>query len=105
MMLLTKGTLSKLPKLGETDGQGGDAIAHLKLFTPGSCWTWYATEFDGEDQFFGLVSGLEIELGYFSLKEIEDYRSPAGLKVERDKYWRPKILKEIPECPNWMKVD
>jgi hypothetical protein len=54
-----------------------------------------ATEFDGNDTFFGLVDGLEKELGYFSLSELQSVRGPLGLPIERDLYWRPKTLKEI----------
>lgn len=54
-----------------------------------------ATEFDGEDTFFGLVEGLERELGYFSLNELQAARGPMGLTVERDLYWRTKTLREI----------
>jgi hypothetical protein len=35
----------------------------VKYFTPDSNWTWYASEFDGEDTFFGPVAGFEVELG------------------------------------------
>ena len=70
MMLLTKANREALPGLYEQDGLGDDAIVHVKFFTPDSNWTWYATEFDGKDTFFGLVDGFEMELGYFSLSEL-----------------------------------
>ena len=92
MMLLTKKNRKDLPKLYTTEKQGGDAVAVVKFFTPYSNWTWYATEFDGEDTFFGLVVGLFTELGYFSLSELEGARGPMGLKVERDRYFSPKKL-------------
>ena len=53
------------------------------------------TEFDGEDTFFGLACGLEKELGYFSLSELESVRGPMGLEIEPDLYWEPKTLAEI----------
>ena len=71
------------------------AIAIVKFFTPDSNWTWYASEFDGEDQLFGLVSGFEVELGYFSLSELQSVRGPLGLLVERDLHYEPKTLKEL----------
>ena len=52
-------------------------------------------EFDGDDLFFGLVDGLERELGYFSLSELQKARGPLGLPIERDLHWRPKTLAEI----------
>ena len=58
MELMTVQVRRALPLLGSQDGKGGDAVVTVKYFTPDSSWTWYATEFDGEDTFFGLVDGL-----------------------------------------------
>ena len=74
-----------------------EALAQVKFFTPDSNWTWYASEFDGEDIFFGLVSGFEVELGYFSLKELQEVKGPLGLPIERDLHFEPKTLKELHE--------
>jgi len=87
----------KLPKLYTCEEQGLLAVALLKLFTPDSDWTWYASEFDGEDVFFGLVDGFETELGYFSLSELQTARGPMGLPIERDLFYQPKTLKELME--------
>lgn len=95
MMLLTKADRKKLPELYQTENQGDKAMAVVKFFTPGSNWTWYATEFDGEDTFFGLVDGFEMELGYFSLSELQSTRGPLGLKIERDRHFTPKSIAEI----------
>ena len=95
MMLLTKANRKDLPALYSQDGKGGDAIAVVKFFDPTGSWTWYATEFDGEDTFFGLVDGHEKELGYFSLSELKSVRGRFGLGIERDRYFTPKPLKEI----------
>ena len=95
MKLLPKEIREKLPPLNSQDGKGGKAIAYLKLYTPDSSFTFWATEFDGKDIFFGLVEGQEKELGYFSLKELEKVRGPLGLPIERDRYWWPKTLAEI----------
>ena len=95
MKLLTAEIRKKLPPLYSQDDLGGKAVAHLKMFTPSAGWTWYATEYDGEDTFFGLVDGHEKELGYFSLSELQKVRGPLGLPIERDLYWQPKTLEEI----------
>jgi hypothetical protein len=95
MKLLTQEIRKKLPALYSQEDKGGKAIALVKFFTPDSNWTWYATEFDGEDTFFGLVDGFEKELGYFSLKELESVRGSMGLPIERDLYWQPKMLQDI----------
>lgn len=95
MLLLTKQNKKDLPKLYAQDGKGDQAIAHVKYFDPCGSWTWYATEFDGEDTFFGLVDGFEMELGYFSLSELKNYRGRLGLGIERDLHWTPQTLAEI----------
>lgn len=85
-----------LPPLYSQDGKGDDAIAHVKFFTPDSDWTWYAFEYDPEERiFFGLVSGFEVELGYFSLDELQRARGPLGMPIERDIHWKPQRLGDL----------
>ena len=70
-----------------------DPIVHVKYFTPDGSWTWFLYEYDPEGRIaFGLVVGLETELGYVSLEELEFVRGPLGLKIERDLHWQPKPL-------------
>ena len=98
MDLLPNAIRRLLPPLRSLESKGADAVAHLKLFTPDSGWTWWITEGapEGDDfMFFGLVEGLEKELGYFSLSELQSVRGPLGLGVERDLYWQPKTLRQI----------
>ena len=96
MMLLTQDNRKRLPKLYSQEGAGMDAIAYVKFFTPDSNFTWYATEFDGEDTFFGYVDGGHYpELGYFTLSELQAARGPYGLPIERDRWFRPTKLSEI----------
>jgi len=95
MKLLTEEIRKKLPPLYSQENLGGRAVAYAKFFTPDSNWTFWATEFDGKDIFFGLVNGHCKELGYFSLSELQKARGPLGLPVERDLYWQPKRLDEI----------
>lgn len=81
-----------IPALYETEGQP-DPIAHVKLFTPDSSWTWLVIEYDPNERLcFGLVIGLETEMGYFSLDELDDARGPLGLAIERDIFWTPMAL-------------
>jgi hypothetical protein len=54
-------------------------------------------DFDGDDILFGLVIGFEIELGYFSLSELQAVRGHWGLPIERDLYFEPKTLRELKE--------
>ena len=95
MKLLTQEVRKQLPLLYSQEKLGGKAIVHVKFFTPDSNWTWWVTEFDGEDTFFGLVQGHCKELGYFSLSELKSVRGPLNLPIERDLYWQPKTLEEI----------
>ena len=95
MVLLTKEVLKKLPPLYSQEEKGLDAVAVVKFFTPDSNWTWYATEFDGDDLFFGLVDGFEKEIGYFRLSELQSVKGALGLPIERDMYFKPKTLKEL----------
>jgi hypothetical protein len=95
--LLDQASREKLPQLYSGENEGLDALAQVKFFTPDSNWTWYATEFDGEDIFFGLVDGFELELGYFSLKELKEVAGPLGLPIERDIHFEPKSLNELME--------
>lgn len=99
--MLTQELLKELPALYSQDGKGYDAIAYVHYFSMNG-WHWYGTEFDGDDTFFGLVRGLETELGYFSLRELESLEGriagtlPIPIKlVERDLHWEPKPLREI----------
>jgi len=95
MKLITEEIKKNLPELYSQEEKGDEAIAQVKFFCPWNNWTWYATEFGGEDTFFGLVIGFETELGYFSLKEISEVTGPGGLKIERDLYFTPKPLSEL----------
>ena len=95
MKLLTEAVLKKLPPLRTTEKQGDRAKVIVKFFTPDANWTWYATQFDGVDTFYGLIDGLEKELGYFSLAELMKVRGRFGLPVERDRHFKERALEEI----------
>jgi hypothetical protein len=93
-----------LPPTYSQDGKGGKAVAYVKFFTPDSNWTWYATEGESiqdesgnetDFQFFGLVQGHFEELGYFSLRELEEVRGPMKLPIERDLHFKPTPLEQI----------
>ena len=66
-----------------------------KFFTPDSNWTWYVSEFDGNDLFFGWVVGFEQELGYFRFSELRTARGPFGLPIERDMHFAPRRLSQV----------
>jgi len=98
MKLITKEIEKRLQAhpIKSTETKKEDDIQVLvKFFTPWSSWTWFVTEAEWlEDQktweFFGLVVGHEVELGYFWLSELEGVTGPFGLKIERDMHFDPK---------------
>jgi len=94
MKLMTKANVKSLPPLYSQENVK-DPMVKVKFFTPDSNWTWYATEFDGKDTFFGYVVGHDKELGYFSLKELQTNRGPMGLHIERDKWFTPTRLSVV----------
>ena len=100
MELLPDKIREQLPPLYANEEIGLEAPAVVKFFTPDAGWTWYASEFDGEDIFFGLVAGLEIEFGYFSLAELRSIRGPLGLPIERDRFFKPQSLRELRDQHN-----
>lgn len=103
MNLLPKNIEESIPPLYSGE-KNPDPKTVCKFFTPWSNWTWYVLEGEpepGEDgepvdfRFFGYVDGLDPELGYFSLRELESVRGPAGLRIERDLFYTPEPLSKV----------
>ena len=95
MKLLTDELIKTLPPLYSTENIK-DPLIQCKFFTPDSSWSWYVLEFDKTNEiFFGYVCGLERELGYFSLAELESVKGQLGLGVERDISFKPTKLSVI----------
>jgi hypothetical protein len=94
--LLDAESRQRLPKLRATEHQGVNAVAQVKFFIPGG-WIWYASEFDGEDIFFGLVIGFETEFGIFSLAELNTLHGGTGQAVERDTAFQPTTFAKLLE--------
>ncbi len=94
MKLITKDLRKQLPALYSQENEK-DPWVICKFFLPMTKWTWYATEFDGKDTFFGFVSGEYPELGYFSLSELENLEDLYGIGVERDMYFETTRLSRI----------
>ena len=97
--LMTQKLAEAIPALGATEhvADCDDILAHAKLFSPYSNWTWYIAEWNAETgQCFGLVEGFETELGYFDLTELAETTVSGDVPaVERDLYWQPMTLGEI----------
>ncbi len=76
-----------------------DPIIVAKYFNPCGAGTWYATEYDPKQRmFFGYVSifgDYNDEWGYFSLDELESYKGPFGLGIERNLYWTEQRASQV----------
>lgn len=94
--LLTNEQLQSIPELYASTILK-DPICKFKIFLPNSNWTWYIIEIDKEDNntCFGFVDGVEQELGYFTLSELESVKGLFGLKVELDRNFKPTKLSKI----------
>lgn len=75
--LLDQESRERLPELYANEELGLEAKGQVKFFTPWTDWACYSSEFDEDDIMFGLVIGLDVELGYFSMSELEEIRGPA----------------------------
>ncbi len=61
MNIIPEELLADLPAIGSTDGQGGDAVALVKLFTPDSSWTWYLGAATAESADTLELAGIEYQ--------------------------------------------
>ncbi len=102
MELMPKEVRDRIPALyAQENAESGTQVIHVKLFDPSGRWTLYATEFDGNDTFFGYVLSPITpdydEWGYASLREIEQTRGLLGLPMERDLWFEPIMVKDCAE--------
>lgn len=68
-LLLPDDIRASIPTLYKQAKLGDEAIAYVR-FTSHHGWSWFVTEFDGQDKMYGLVRGHELEWGFFSLSEL-----------------------------------
>lgn len=82
--------VAKMPHSYQTDGQGGDAVAHLHYFRgDADAWITEKDKDGGTPQAFGKIDlGFGGELGYISIDELVQ----SG--CELDFHWEPKPIKE-----------
>lgn len=111
MKLMTKEIIEKFPDWGSTDPQTPDKIpVVVKYFNPTGAGTWYIIEFDGVDTMYGLCCIHEPELGYVALSELEGFKGPLGLGIERDLYFNGTLYdamkrEKYPHAEAMMKKD
>ncbi len=94
MKLMTKG-LSKVAqeafKVYESKTLAEQQVV-AKFFDPIGSWTWYLLNQDPEDTdyLWGIVKGYEVEIGSFSLSELEGLAQHRVLGIERDLFFAPQ---------------
>lgn len=97
MMLMTKAITAAAQKQYPLGSDLDKQKVVAKFFTPWGDWTWYVMNQDPKDPnyLWGIVKGFAVEMGSFSLSELETVTGPFGLKVERDLYFTPMPAKEV----------
>lgn len=78
-------------------GSDMSQLVVAKFFDPTGSWTWYLMNQDPKDTdyLWGIVKGVEVEMGSFSLAELSSVKGALGLGIERDKWFTPKPAQEI----------
>lgn len=102
---LTDELLAQLPPLYSQDGNKAQTQFFIRFFHNSVNMTWYISEFDGEETFFGLASinGYPFEWGYINLQELLSApmkmagRTMNIAGVERDICFKPCQMHEIKE--------
>ena len=92
MQLITPELRERLIANGKRRGE--NHVPVVKFFNPVGAATWLVTEMDPEenDHLFGLADmGMGFpELGGISLSELQNYRGPLGIGIERDLYFKAR---------------
>jgi hypothetical protein len=76
-------------------GSDMEQMVVCKFFNPCGSWSWFAMNFDGDDYIWGIVDGFEVEMGSFSLSELQAYKGPLNIGIERDLQFKPITAKEL----------
>ena len=90
--------LDNVPKLyGQEDTPLLDQVVHSAYVIPlRSNWTWYLTEYgEASGDAFGLVAGIEPELGYFNLNELKSLGAQRLILEDFPKTYRELLDTEL----------
>ena len=90
---ITKAAQEQYAKGSDLDSQ--KVVA--KFFNPTGSWSWYLMNQDPDDPdyLWGIVKGFEVEIGSFSLSELQNFRGQFGLGIERDISFQPMPANEV----------
>ena len=100
MKLLTKSITEKAKKQYD-EGSDMEQMVVAKYFNPTGNGTWYLMNLaDDEDYAWGIVDMFAIEMGSFSMRELQGIKLPLNMGIERDKYFEPIKASELWEALN-----
>ena len=78
------------------EGSDMEQMVVAKYFDAMGDWKWFLMNMDKDgDYCWGIVKGHEVEMGSFSMKELESIKLPFGLKIERDTLFEPMKASDV----------
>lgn len=96
MRLISTALLKRFAELGEQDLPDPIVVAHF--FDPCGYGNWYATAYHPEENVIfgwaGITPGMG-EWGYTSIDELQSYKGPLRLGIERDLSWMEKRASQV----------
>ena len=66
-----------------------------KFFNPTGDGTWYLMNMKDRNYAWGIVNWVGLEIGSFSINELEEVKLPFGMGIERDLYFEEKPAIDI----------
>ena len=100
MKLLTKKIKEQATKQYD-EGTDMEQMVVAKYFDPMGNWKWFLMNMHkDEDYCWGIVEGNEVEMGSFSMRELEGIKRPFGLGIERDLHFKPTRAKDVWDALN-----
>ena len=95
MKLLTK-KITEQAKEQYDKGSDMEQMVVAKYFNPIGNGTWYLMNLaDDEDYAWGIVDLFAVEMGSFSMRELQSIQLPLNMGIERDKYFEPIKADEL----------
>ena len=97
MELFTKKIIEKAKAQYSLGAEMQNQMIVAKFFNPTGVGSWYLMNMDPDDENYcwGIVDLIEVEMGSFSKSELENFKDPLGLGIERDLYFEPVNAKKL----------
>ena len=77
-------------------GSDMEQMVVAKYFDAMGGWKWFLMNKKKDDSYcWGIVKGFEVEMGSFSIDELESIKLPFGLGIERDTLFEPMKAKDV----------